>query len=229
MNTRSLVSPSVFGFSLDTWALWILNSGFAQTLDHAMIITSSSSTSPSIFGRCAFSDLVSQIESTRCRLCSWYSGASSLASPTNRAKHRLSDTRLSPSIPGRQWHIRGGGFGHALFGQKKISHGHKKNGKTWFGPLLCESIIVARHEMAPATVPPHPEILYTPLPGALHLGSGFVHESRHAPIITPSAQASISQFFVIFDSILPTKILHFQLVVREQHHKSMAGPWFKKV
>ena len=83
--------------------------------------------------------------------------------------------------------------------------------------------------MAPATVPPHPEILYRPLPGGLHLGSGFVHESRHAPIIAPSAQASISLFSIIFDSILTTEILHFQLVVREQHHKSTAGPWFKIV
>jgi hypothetical protein len=59
INTRSLALPSVFGFSIDTWALWILDSGFAQISGHALIITPSSSTSPSIFGRCAFSDLVS--------------------------------------------------------------------------------------------------------------------------------------------------------------------------
>ena len=51
-------SPSVFGFSLDTWSLWILDSGFAQTSGHALIITPSSLTSLSIFGRFASSALV---------------------------------------------------------------------------------------------------------------------------------------------------------------------------
>ena len=152
---------------------------------------------------------------------------SSLASPTNHVKYRLSDTWLLPSIPGHQWHIRGGDSAMPPLVRNNISHGHKKNRKTWFGPLLCESI---SGQTWNGPKPPSPEILYMPLPGArCTLGSGFVHESCHAPIIAPSAQASISLFFIIFDSILPIEILHFQLVVHKQHHKSTAGPWFEKV
>ena len=44
---------------------------------------------------------------------------SSLASPTNRVNHRLSDTRLSPSIPRPQWHVTAGGFGLAPLVRKK--------------------------------------------------------------------------------------------------------------
>jgi len=89
---------------------------------------------------------------------------SSLASPTNRVNHRISDTWLSPSIPaipGPQWHVRG--IWPCPIGQKKISHGHKKYRSTWFGQLIVRALVV-RHEVAPATVP----IPYRPLPGTLH-------------------------------------------------------------
>ena len=68
--------------------------------------------------------------------CILFSGFTHKSHPVN---HRLSDTRITPSIPVPHWHVRGG-FGLAPLVRKKISHGHKKYRSTWFGPLHCESI-----------------------------------------------------------------------------------------
>ena len=91
---------------------------------------------------------------------------SSLASSTNRLNHRISDTWLSPSIPGPQWHVRRRGFGLAPLVRKKSAmvtrnieaHGsahslwENLSGQTWSGP---------RHGATPSHI-------YLPLPGALH-------------------------------------------------------------
>ena len=105
---RSLPSPSVYSFShigSSTLALpkhramhWLshtrlrLRPWYSEAV-HSRILVSltnriySFSASPLILGRLA---------------------PSSLASPTNRVNHRISETRLSPSIPGPQWHVRAG-------------------------------------------------------------------------------------------------------------------------
>ena len=119
----------VSGFALDTRAFCI----FAQKSGHAPIITHSALTSPLIFGCIALF---------------------SLALSSNHVMHRLSDPWLwlCHRYPGAS-DVLGDSIITPL-ARKKISHGHKKNRKTWFHP--------------------------------------FVHKSRQAAIITPSARALIS-------------------------------------
>ena len=81
-------------------------------------------------------------------------------------------------------------FGHAPFGQNKSTT--RKIGKHGFDHFFVKAL-VTRHEIAPITPLWNPK--YTNAGRAVcTLGSGFVQEARHAPIITLSAQALISLF-----------------------------------
>ena len=95
-----------------------------------------------------------------------------------------------------------GVFGLVPSVRKKISHGHKKYRSTWFGQLIVRALVV-RHEVAPATVPPHIKSHIDHCRArCIIIGSGFVHELRHTPLITPSNQASMSLFSIIFDLLI---------------------------
>ena len=222
MNIRSLASPSVFGFALDTWALWIPRlwvwPNIASCTDYQALIY----------------DFAFDIRALCILGSAWFpSQIESLASPLILGRlHPLlwlhpwiaSHTDYQAPIPGRQWHIRGGEFGHAPFVQKKISHGHKNNRKTWLAHFFVKAL-VARHEMAHAA--PH-EILNTPLPGALHPRLWL--RPRIASCTDYHTFGSGFNFFIFhyieFDCQLKCCI---SMEVREQHHKSTTGPWFKKV
>ena len=110
----------VFDFALDIQRLCILGSGIPYKLN-----LYSSLASPLILKRLAFS---------------------SLASPTNRVNRRISYTWLSPSIPGPQWHVRGGGFGLASLVRKKSAMVTRNIGAHGFCPLIVKALVV-RHSV----------------------------------------------------------------------------------
>ena len=111
----------IVSLSLDP-RLWVCPNIGSCTPTHAHI-TPSSSTLPLIFRGCAFSELVSLTIRIYSSMASpsilGFFAPSSLASSTNRLNHRISDTWLSPSISGPQWHVRRRGFGLAPLVRKK--------------------------------------------------------------------------------------------------------------
>ena len=130
------------------------------------------------------------------------------------SRHRY----LGPSGTLEEW-----GFGLAPL-VKKISHGHKNIGAHGLAHFFAKTLVV-RYEVAPPRCHPifKSNICHCRA-RCIIIGSGFIHKLCHTSIITPSNQASISSFSIILYSILLNEILHFQLVVRKQRHKSTAGP-----
>ena len=143
MIIRSLSSPSVYSFShFGSSTRGLPEHQVLCTPTHAHI-TPSSSTSPLIFrGSELISDLVSLTNRIYSSLASHlilgrlapsiFFGFTHKSRPVNP---RLSDTRLSPSIPGSQCHVSGGDSALPRRSEK-ISHGNK----IYRSPLHCESI-----------------------------------------------------------------------------------------
>ena len=108
------------------------------------------------------------------------------------------------------------------FGQKKINNGHKENIKKHGLAHFFVKATVARHETAPPRC--HPILKsYIHHCGARCISTLALSTNR-VMYQSSHPQTSISLFSIIFDSMLPTEIMHFQLVVREQHHRSTTGP-----
>ena len=217
-------SPSVFGFSLDTLdRLWICPN-IASCNDYHTLV---SEFALDIRALCILGFVYhSQIESTRRWLRPWYSGACTLFSGFT---HRIASRTDYQTLGSRRRYLGGAsgtlGEGNSVMppsGQKKISLCHKKTRKTWFGPLLSESISGQtwngpRHGATPSWNP-----IYAT---AGRVAPSFTNRVMHR-LSHPQLRLQFLYFlYLIFD--IANWNFTFQQVVREKHHKSTAGPWFK--